>query len=248
MAISDAVAKASGNAVAPAPKSAPKKGSSKDNPFRDAFVANGAAIRENMSEDERAVEGSKSDKLEFVCSLGNPARSNKRKEGGENKPSHEVVGYKFIIHEDMQIPVSPLKETPAGPTDTGSISLTDGKAGETVVLNLIEAAALLSRAEFAGRATGGTRGVFLGATVQENTTSNPKPQIKWIGGNGSTKETMELIGDVTETGVVLKPGYEKFAPLFTKKKMSRKSAGAGAKKNDSVANLAAAFRNLYANR
>ena len=61
----------------------------------EAFRAEGAKIRAAMSQDERAVEGKKSDTIAFVSALGNPARKQDRVEGGKSIPCYEVVGYKF---------------------------------------------------------------------------------------------------------------------------------------------------------
>ena len=54
-------------------------------------------LRAQMSEDEKALEGSKSDKVAFVCALGDPNRKQARVENKTTIPSYVVVGYKVKV-------------------------------------------------------------------------------------------------------------------------------------------------------
>lgn len=250
MAISDAIG---ANAGAVAPAAPQPKASGKDGGKAEAFRKTGVAERAKMSEDQKAVEGSKSDKVEFICALGDPNRKQNRTEANTSKESYYVVGYKFKVLEDMTVPQANIKEDWKALTDTDPISEVSVKAGTVVSLNLIETADLISRVEFAGRFTGGSTPVQLTAKVSQDRT-DPLPVLKKVG-TGSIKENMELIADMiggdgeNKGKPQIKAEFaDKFSVLYRKKESLRKSTGAGAVSGEAQKNLAAAFRHLYASR
>lgn len=215
----------------------------------DAFKEKGAAIRQQMSEDERSAEGTKSDKVAFVCSLGDPNRKQSRVDKHTNVPSHVVVGYKFKVLEDMLVPKAPWKPGFTNSLDyENPVTMVEAKAGDIVQCTIPEMAMFISRPEFAGKFTGEGKGVFLSAAASQNNPV-PMPTLKLIG-SGSVKESMELVADMVggvdgKKGTPkIKPEYEeKFGVLYAKTKISR-GGKAGGKDNGSEAsaNLAAAFR------
>ena len=218
----------------------------------EALKAQGAKIRMEMSEDQKAIEGSKSDKVEFLHALGNPAKKQNRQEDNVNIPSFEVVGCVIKVLEDMVVPVAPLKPDWHDLVDTEDYTEKAVHAGEEVSLTLAEAAIMLSQPEFSGRWTGGAIGVFLGAKGAKNRRV-VLPTLNRIG-KGSVKENMELIGDMVGGDGTLKGGAkpvlkerfkEQFAPLYAKKTMSKTGTGTVKKQGENQANLAAAMRTLW---
>lgn len=250
MAVSDAM-KAAGQAApkAPVTPAQPAPKGKKDDALRTAFVAEGAKVREAMSDDEKAVEGSKSDTLEFICALGDPSVKQNRTENKTSIPSYAVIGVKMRFKEDATCPFAPLAENCKNTTDTVAITEVPVKAGDVVALNLTEYAALLSKVEYGGMATGGEKKVRLGCTVS-NAEGFPLPNLKLEGqAKGSYKEGMELIADViggtdgTRKTFKVKEEYaEKFGAWYNRKKMSKTSAAAPKAKGENAKNIAAAFR------
>lgn len=219
----------------------------------DAFKAKGATLRSQMSEDQKALEGSKSDKVAFVCALGDPNRKQARVEGKVSKDSYTVVGYKFKALEDMTVPFAPLRADWKTPLDVEVPTEKQVKAGEVFHLNLVETARLISRIEYAGKFTG--EGTTVALSVKSSK-DRPEPlPILGKAGAGSIKENMELIavmqgadGNGNKGTPVIKEEYaETFGNLYTKKKISKKSAGATKKAGEAQADIAAAFRDYYAN-
>ena len=218
-----------------------------------AMKAQGASIRAQMSEDQKAVEGSKSDKVSYVCALGNPNVKTSRKQGNQNLPSYTVVGYKFKVLEDMTVPFAPLRENMTTLLDVEPATERAVKAGEIVALNTVEAAMFISRIEFAGSFTGEGTNVTMSARTSKD---RPDPLPILTTKTGSVKENMELIADmvgITEANPKgtpqIKPEYEaSWGALFRKKNAGPKSTGGRSNKNDDSQNLAAAFRAYYANK
>lgn len=215
----------------------------------EAFRQEGAAIRAQMTEDQKAAEGSKSDKVAFVCSLGNPAKRQNRVEKSQNIASHEVVGYKFKVLEDTVVPVAPYVSSNI--LDVAPATEKTVKAGEVVALNLVETAMFMSRIEYAGKFTGEGTGVNLTVRSAKDRT-DPLPVLQ-LAGEGSIKSTMELVGDIVGAGadgkggtVTVKPEYqETFGKLFEKRRLGRQAAGKIKKAGNAQANIAAAFRSYY---
>lgn len=229
--------------------SASKPGKTAEKTKADAFKNNGANLREGI---DKEFEGSKSDTVAFVATLGNPAKSQSRKVGAEYKPSYKPCGYVFKLLEDAKVPVAPLKENAKDELDwdESQKSFREGKAGEEIILNIVEAAMFISQVEYAGTIRGEGKEVYIYAKHSKGSPL-PHPSLKMSG--ASIKEQMILIADKTtdeETGsskYVVKPEYaDKFGVLFTGKKRGR-NGGNGSKgaKHESTKNTAAAFRQMY---
>lgn len=260
MAISNAI-KDAGAAPAPAAAPAPTpkakaQGKSGTSDRTEAFKATGEKVRQMMTEDQKAMEGSKSDTVEFICALGDPARKQNRVEARSTSlDSYVVVGYKFKVLEDCTVPHAPIVPDFKTPLDVAPISERPVKAGEIVSLNIVETAAFISRTEYAGRFTGGEIGVFISAKISQSR-QEPLPVLNKIG-KGSVKENMELIADMVGGDGTIKGGAvpkikdeyaEMFSVLYRKKSLGGKSTGSAKKPGESQANIAAAFRQLYASK
>lgn len=218
------------------------------------FSMKGAAIRQKMTDDEKAIEGSMSAKVAFVCALGDPNKNQSRQAKKEAVPSKTVVGYKVKLLEDMEVPEAPLKADWKDLIDYDGTKKTmiPHKAGEVVALNIPEMAMFITDSKFAGKFTGEGRVVSIGGASSESR-QIPFPILKLLGG-GSVKENMEMIADMigTENGSKgtpkIKPEYaEKFGMIYNKismKKTSAKKSGG----SEASANLAAAFRSYFADR
>lgn len=194
MALKDKVQAAEAN-QAQAPAAAPSAPASGVNSKTEAFKAKGRAIRAQMTDDQKQAEGSKSDKVAFVCALGDPARKQARVENKTSIPSYVVVGYKFKALEDMTVPQANLKKQGRkNLLDTEEPTERQVKAGQEFHLNLVETAMLISRVEYAGRFSGeGVQVALSVKTAQDR--EEPLPILNKIGA-GSIKENMELIADM----------------------------------------------------
>lgn len=255
MALSQAINKNAGAAPAAAP-TAPKPtvagGANKtqSSAKTENFKAHGASLRSQMSEDEKKMEGSKSDKVEFICALGDPKRSQKRRAGNQDLDSHVVVGYAFKVLEDMKVPYAPLKVGFQSLIDCEPYKWVDAKAGETVYLNNYETGIFMTQIQFAGNFTGGGNAVSLSIKFSADR-EDPLPVLN-KDGKGSIKEGMMLIADVTEVDgqqqVKLKEGMDKFQALYVKRRTAGKGGTTGAKKNETQKNLAASFRDFLASK
>lgn len=218
----------------------------------DAFKAKGELLRKKLSEDEKKLEGSKSDKVQFICALGDPSRKQARTKDKVSVNSYVVVGYKFKVLEDMTIMKAPYKETYKSPFDVEQATPVAVKAGEIVSLNIMETAMFISKIEFAGCFNGGGKEVTLSAAAAKDR-EQVLPILKLK--DGSIKEGMELIAEMIGVGEgkkgtpQVKEEYKKdFGVLFTKKAMERKKKSTASKaKGESQKNLAAAFRAMFNN-
>lgn len=249
MAITDALKGANGAApAAPAAESNAQR-QTKDNNFKML----GDSLRAQMTDDQKAAEGSKSDKVAFVCSLGDPARPQPRRTGGKDVPSLTVVGYKFKILEDTKVPVAPLNPNWKSYVDIASIDWKPAKAGETVDLTIAETGIMISQAEYAGQFSGEGDTVVL-SVKHSASRGEPMPVLRKMG-TGSVKENMEEIGVVSGTDAngkkkyAVKPEYEeKFGVLYQKKSAQRKGTGSAKQAGEAHKAIAAAFRDLYAKK
>ena len=218
-----------------------------------AFKAQGESARASMSEQEKALEGSKRDKVSFICALGNPAKSQVRVQDGKQIPSCEVVGYKFNLAEPMMVPNAPIKEGFKNILDVEPATEIQAPAGE-IVLNLVETGMFISKLEFAGQFTGGDKPVSLTAKMSQGR-PDPLPTLRLTDPKGSIKVGMDeiatMVGD--ENGGKGKPQIkdeyrDKFAVIYTKRSAGRKGTGAAKKKGETSADIAAAFRQYFANK
>lgn len=258
MALSDAT-KGMAGSVAPAGKApeVPQAGATKKGGKdirHEKMLASGQSIRAKMSEEEKALEGSKSDKVVFVAALGDPNKPQARREGKEDKPSFVVVGYAFKAKEDMTVPKANLNSNFKSFMDVGEITEVPVKAGETFYLNVFETGALISRPEYAGKFTGD--GVSVQFTVKfSNNREEPLPVLN-KSGKGSIKENMILVadmvgatGDSKGTPQVKAEFAEKFGVLYEKRAAVRRSSAAGNNAaGESTSNMAAAFNEYLKHR
>lgn len=229
----------------------------------EAFRARGASIRKAMSKAEEADEGSLSNKVAFVITLGDPHQNDKRsigKKEGSNKTQYEdcikPVGYKFRALADIEVPSVTLKANANYSFEYEGVNWIPVKAGETFNLTLFEAGLLLSQLKFAGRINGGDGGeVVLHVTFTKNridAQGNMQPLVvlKRIG--SAIKDNIEpiAVSNVDANGkksFILKDEYkDKFAWCFKPKSISRSSGSVSKTKENIPANLAGALRDYYA--
>lgn len=257
MALSNVTGK---GAQAPAESKAVVQAGSKADTIRKdghaQFKARGEALGAQMSEEEKAKEGTKRGAIAFVCALGNPKQKQDRVTGGKSVPCYKPVGYKFEALEDIVVPVIPLKDNYTSLIDVAveNASTITVKAGDTFVCNLREYGALISQTEYNGIFNGKGREVFLGVTFAGNRTE-PYPILK--ASEGSVKENMELIADVEEVKgadgaptkkYTVKDEYaEKFGMLFKARSATRTGSGSARASEAGVAasNLARALQDYY---
>lgn len=242
---------ATATATAPAPT--PVSAADKSNTRTAAFKQHGASLRAQMTEDQKAMEGSKSDKVTFICALGDPNRKQARRAGKESIPSFTVVGYKFKVLEDMTVPFAPIAKDYKTPLDVEPATEKQVKAGEVVALNLVETAMFISRVEFAGKFSG--EGVVVGLSAKTARDRKEPLPILFKLGAGSVKENMEFIADMvgqtadSKGTPKCKEDYEpNFGALYAKKSLKKKSAGTSKSAGEGQADIAAAFRSYYAGK
>lgn len=249
MAITDELKNANG--AVEAPKAPTAGASSEASQLNAQFRAKGTAIRANMSDAEKQAEGSKSATLEFVHALGNPRKTQPRKEGNQTIPSIQVVGFTFKTTEDIDVPVYPYLEGASSSLlkvdftkETKHIA-----AGTEFNLNLMETAGLLSRVEYAGKATGGSKPVALSSTVSKER-KEPLPQLRLEAANGSVKEGMvEVATKDASTGKwIVKPEFEEYKNLFIQRAGGRPGTGAPKASGEATKDIAAAFRDFIAKK
>jgi hypothetical protein len=210
-----------------------------------AFTAEGAAIRAQLSDEEKQVEGSKSDKIAFVRALWNPAKPQSYVDGGETKKGYVVVGYKFKALEDVDVPVCPINSAKDLHVNTSTGETAHVKAGEEFVLNIMETGKLIARPEYAGRFSGGDNPVVLRAAASKKRGSCIPTLGRANKEAGSIKDGAETIaimegadGEHRGTPKVKDEYAEKFGKLFVRATSARR---AGGKKQASEKDLAAAF-------
>lgn len=243
-------------APAPAPSAAPSaapkaaaptakagapagKSSAKSEAFRNA----GKELIANMSEDQKAAMGSKSNTLAFVAALGDPRQRQDRVSGNATVTSYLVVGFRFKAVEPVTFMRKPFNAQPKDilDVDYACTETVTVQAGETFDLNLVETARLLAQPVYGGSATGSEKGVFL--TYKESQTrKDPLPVLSCIG-KGSVKEGMILISDkVGENEWKVKPEFQPiFQPLYTKKNAVKKGSANSKDQNSTRHEVAASF-------
>lgn len=231
--------------VAPSAKAEKKEGAATK---IEAFKAIGRAERAKLSEDQKALEGSKRNAVAFVACLGDPARKQSRKTKGVYEESFRVVGYRFKILEDMTIKRAKLSDNCKDLLDVQPFTEEAVKAGTEVNLNVAEAGMLIVSPGFDGAIEGEGKRVYV-HPINSQTRKDPYPALRTT--EGSIKENMILIaemeGQVDGKGGTpkLKEGFEDFAPLYKRTKTTRAGSGAKAKQLENVEDAAAAFRKLW---
>ena len=236
---------------APTPEGTVGKG--KKDSRHDKLVAQGKALRSNMTEEEKQLEGSKSDKVAFVGALGDPNKPQTRRAGKEDIPSLTVVGYAFKALEDMKVPRANLKHGFKNLMDVEDMTEETVKAGETFNLNIFETGALISRPEFAGTFTGEGTGVYLSVKFSQNR-EEPLPVLNKVG-KGSVKENIIPIADMEGAGQgkkgtpKIKAEYaDKFGVLYEARSIGSKGAKASKANGEVLKDISAAFQAYLKNR
>lgn len=239
--------------VATAPTATPKNADTARKQLHQQFKAEGEALGAQMTEDQKALEGSKSASIAFICALGNPKQKQDRVSGKQSIPCYKPVGYKFMALEDVKVPVFPIKDgyQTLIDVDVAAASEVTVKKGQTFVCNLREFGELISKTQFGGSFEGNGKRVYLGVTFS-GSRLEPYPILRTA--EGSVKESMELIADVTENAdgtknYTIKDEYaEKFAVLLKGRKASRSGAGTAktAEAGESARNIARALQSYYA--
>ena len=185
------------------------------------------------------IMGTKRGTIEFIQALSDP-RSEAKK---DNTPA--PVGYRLRLSEDVSITRLPFKEKPedALDIDTEKMHKEDYKAGSIVDLNIHEMAALLSRAEYAGKINGGGKEVYM-IPVTSGTDIVPHPAFRGQVGF-KLREVYEVVAVKNENGnYVVKPEFaEQFGPLFVSKRVQKNKNKK--KLGDMAAFTAAAFYQHY---
>lgn len=244
MALSDKLTTGAQTPAQAAPQSKKEEKMKKDT----AFAEKGSALRSTMAEDQKAVEGSKSDKVAFVCCLINPAKRQNRVANKESILAYQNVGYKFKALEDMQVPVAPLKEKFASDVDVENVTFKPVKKGEIFALNICETGILITQLPYAGSFTG--EGQTVTVTVRHaNNRPDPLPVLRKVG--SSIKEVVEEVAtkatvDGKDVYTVKDEYAEKFGVYFRKDSARKKSADASKKSGERQKDVAAAFRDFYA--
>lgn len=209
------------------------------------FKQTGVSVREQMTEEQKALEGSKSGAVKFITALGNPKKPVKRVQGGERLPSYEVVGYKFEALEPVQVPTCLPKKGAKSNMDVEPPTWREVKAGEQFDLSCAELGVMIAGIEYAGIFNGGGDEVILHVTISKARGGVPNTVLKRR--EGALKSDLTLIADKEkgENGkstYTVKPEYaEKFGYLFVQTPTNRGTAGA-TKVGESPRELAAALR------
>lgn len=217
------------------------------------FKNRGAAYRTQMSDEEKSTECSKSDTVEFLRCLANPAKKQSRQDSHMHVdiPCYEVVGYEFKLLEDARVPRADLKPGAKTFLDVElPIVWEDRKAGETIALNIYETGRFVSQTCYGGQISGGGQVVNLIVKTSQKR-AEPRPALRREGGRGSIKTVMEFVADmVTPTDgrrpyPVVKSEYaEKFGNLFTQANVTKANGSKNAEKH-AHKEVAAALRQLY---
>lgn len=213
-----------------------------------------APVETPVEAPEGGVYGQKRKTVAFVAPLGDPSKQDtttvKALDGTKSKKvTSTIVGYRFRILEDMQIPDcgtnAGLKDDPM------NFDVVDRwrpvKAGEEVDLTPFETALLLSQPQFNGGCDGGEKPVSCvylnknakskdGKNVATASAASSAPRVSLRAQNGSIKDydiidvlTFESVrkGNVTVKERTIKPEFKKWAPLAEAR--VRKSAGRASK-------------------
>ncbi|MCM3624825.1 hypothetical protein M4D70_21605 [Brevibacillus borstelensis] len=176
-------------------------------------IIQGQEIIDSMTDEERKVLRSKSGTLHFkrLLTLGSVRYK------GQSKP----VGVALVSDEDISVPViDVMKNQETGIDVEKDISSRNVKAGEEFYLTYYEFMFLIIRDEYGGyfEANDNPYGAHLSvkSTFKKKVAKLPTPTINFAKGTGSikTEDNMFDIDKKSPDGTwVIKPGFERFAPL-----------------------------------
>lgn len=117
------------------------------------LIAEGNRLIKEMTEEEKANLGSKSDTLHFICQLGLASKKRSRKVNGENTDSFTPVGVRLVSDIDIVVPylkdVTKNNKTGIDPDEDFDYRMVS--AGEEFTLTLYEFMYLITRDEYNGR-------------------------------------------------------------------------------------------------
>jgi len=221
------------------------------NPVVEEKVETKAPVQTEVATEEPKSDvkyGSARGDLAFVCPLGDPSNPDTTKvklpDGNiEPKVTSTIVGYKFKVLKDMEVPECGTNEGfKNDPMNHKEMAWRAAKAGEIIALTPFETALLLSQPQFNGGCDGGEKPV---SCVYQNKALKSKtgqvatvsaataiPRVSLRASVGSIKDfDIEDVLSYTKTevnGVVRKvrtinPGFEKWSPLAAT--AVRKTAG-----------------------
>lgn len=176
--------------------------------------------------------------LAFVCPLGDPSNPDTTKvklpDGSEErKITSTIVGYKFKVLKDMQVPDCGTNEGfKNDPMNFVEQKWRDAKAGEIIALTPFETAMLLSQPQFNGGCDGGEKPVSCvyqskslktkAGQVATASAVTAVPRVSLRAATGSIKDfdiedvltfTKQEVNGVTRKLRTMNPGFEKWAPL-----------------------------------
>lgn len=218
----------------------------KGNSSFEEFKATGVSARATMTEEEKNAEGGKSNVIQFVTALGNPAKKVKRVQKKDKIDSHECIGYRLKALEAVQVPTCVPKKgakSSNNPMDVEDPIWREVPAGEDFDVSLAELGHLISQPQYAGSFTGGNDEVVLHVTISESRGSVPLTVLKRK--SAPIKDNMILVAD--KTTVDGKPRYvvkdefkEKYGYLFERTATTRGTSEAKAT-GESQKDLAKAF-------
>ncbi len=197
---------------------------------------------------ENPNRGILSDKLEFVCCLMDPAKKLVRTEGGKAMPTCAIVGYKFKLLQDMQIPFEPYKKNAKYFYDTMPVIWKDYKAGDIVQVTVMGMGRLLSQPEFDGEVSGGDIKYYLSSYRSKNQPM-ARPTLKKVDKTGSIKNSAEFVASAltqsaSRSRYVVKPEFEEqFGGLY--RPLKKDSELDGAKHSSQTALAFAAYYNQF---
>lgn len=210
--------------------------------------------------------GTASSKVAFVCALGDPSRDDftpaDAKTGKPERHDPTIVGYKFRVLEDMDVPdcgiPSNLLKNNMGCDESMINNTVHVTAGTEVRLTRFETGLFLSRPEFNAMATGGEVPVGVSYTVPKGANSAtaavaamqiPLVTLRPLSKNGISlkdipmEEVLSYREEPRENGRVrkvrtLKDGFEKWESLCkvaTPQRATSASTAAVNRKNDKAA-------------
>ena len=224
-------------------------GKGKGKADKTELVRKGAAIIEQMSDEEKQALGSKSATLRLEHLLGLESDKTSRKTTTGSLPCATAVGAKMFTTEDIKVPVIDIKKNKNTGITAEDITYRDVKANSEFVLSYYELMFLIIRPEYSGVCANkyADDGVIFEPKTPKFLTSQqklPTPSFRFTPACGkSIKEGMVSVDVKGADGKwVIKEEYaEKFGDLVKKSKVNR-GGSSNTKKAPGAYALSAALR------
>lgn len=214
---------------------------------RKVMAKQGAEIISSMTDEEKAVIGSKSHTLHFVQLLGLASKRSSRaiSATNESRPCPTAVGITLYSDEPINVPKIDVRlDKDTGIDPEKDITFRAVAAGEKFNLNYYEFMFLIVQPEYSGYCSNAQNPqgiVFIPRmpAYLESRAKLPTPTINFAPGAGSIKagifEIDELVPGTTDQ-YVIKPEYEaEFGALLKKAKPVRDSAAGGTRGSGAAA-------------